>query len=307
MTSVNFPKRAGTLPDLSPNFIWTARKRSEDLKTVGAIRSAFYGLANKPAPLLTYETAKTEKGDGLKIVNLSLAPHSMSGFNVCPCSTSECRANCIGHTAGLNQFETQQIAKLWRTQLLFTDFACFMRLLLAELNAVVRNNKAPIALRLNTYSDLNWSPVEHLIRDAIGPDSIRFEYTKRKEFVSGSRSVSHLLFSSSKQEYKNNVFYAFSGRGPKFDSPEFLNSVIERGHNVAVVVDQLPTTKTLWGKPWMSGDANDRNVYLVDGHYLLLTPKGTLSDGSNFVYPIRNVDSDKKNAAMEKATRDSEK
>ena len=57
----------------------------------------------------------------------------------------------------------------------------------------------------------------------------------------------------------------------------------------------------------MSGDANDRNVYLVDGHYLLLTPKGTLSDGSNFVYPIRNVDSDKKNAAMEKATRDSEK
>ena len=289
MTSVNIKKRAGTLPDLSPNFIWTARKRSEDLKTVGAIRSAFYGLANKPAPLLTYETAKTEKGDGLKIVNLSLAPHSMSGHNVCPDSTKECRTNCIGHTAGLNKFETQQIAKLWRTQLLFTDFACFMRLLLAELNAVVRNS-GPIALRLNTYSDCDWSRYEDLIREAIGPQSIRFEYSKRKAFVSGDRSVSHSKkkngFDPSNSPWKNAVFYAFSGRGPKFDSPEFLNSVIDRGHNCAVVVDQLPTKKTLWGKPWISGDANDRNVYLVDGHYLLLTPKGTLSDGSNFVYRV---------------------
>lgn len=291
MTSVSIKKRAGTLPDLSPNFIWTARKRSEDIKTVAAIRSAFYGLANKPANLLTYETAKTEKGDGLKIVNLSLAPHSLSGFNVCPCSTAACRVNCIGHTAGLNKFESQQIAKLWRTQLLFTDFACFMRLLLAELNAVVRNN-GPIAFRANTYSDLEWSPVEHLIRDAIGSDSIRFEYTKRKAFVSGDRSVSHSKkkngFDPSNSPWKNSVFYAFSGRGPKFDAPEFLNSVIDRGHNVAVVVDQLPTTKTLWGKPWVSGDANDRNVYLVDGHYLLLTPKGTLSDNSNFVYKVGN-------------------
>ena len=291
MTSVSIKKRAGTLPDLSPDFIWTARKRSEDLKTVGAIRSAFYGLANKPAPLLTLDTTKIKKGDGLKIVNLSLAPHSLSGWNVCPCSTSECRANCIGHTAGLNKFPTQQIAKLWRTQLLFTDFDCFMRLLLAELNAVVRNNK-PIALRLNTYSDLDWSPVEYLIRDAIGSDSIRFEYTKRKAFVSGNRSVSlsdeKNGFHPTDSPLKNGVFYAFSGRGPKFDAPEFLNSVIDRGHNVAVVVDQLPTNKTLWGKPWVSGDANDRNVYLVDGHYLLLTPKGTLSDGSNFVYKVAN-------------------
>ncbi len=306
MTNVSIKKRAGTLPDLSPNFIWTARKRSEDLKTVGAIRSAFYGLANKPAPLLTYETAKTEKGDGLKIVNLSLAPHLMSGYNVCPSSTKECRANCIGHSAGLNKFETQQIAKLWRTQLLFTDFDCFMRLLLAELNSVVRNN-GPIALRLNTYSDLDWSPVEHLICDAIGSDSIRFEYTKRKTFVSGNRSLSHSKkkngFDPTDSPLKNGVFYAFSGRGPKFDTPEFLNSVLDRGHNCAVVVDELPTTKTLWGKPWVSGDANDRNVYLVDGHYLLLTPKGTLSDGSNFVYAIRNVDSDTARAAG----RDSEK
>jgi len=135
---------------------------------------------------------------------------------------------------------------------------------------------------------LDWSRYEDLFRDAIGSDSIRFEYTKRKAFVSGNRSVSHLLFSSAKQEYKNDVFYAFSGRGPKFDAPEFLNSVIDRGHNVALVVDELPTTKTLWGKPWISGDANDRNVYLVDGHCLLLTPKGTLSDSSNFVYKVGN-------------------
>ena len=265
MTNVSIKKRPGTLPDLSPNFIWTARKRSEDLKTVGAIRSAFYGLADVPANLLTYETAKTEKGDGLKIVNLSLAPHSMSGYNVCPSSTSECRENCIGHSAGLNKFETQQIAKLWRTQLLFTDFNCFMRLLLAELNAVVRNN-GPIAFRANTYSDLDWSRYEDLFRDAIGSDSIRFEYTKRKAFVSGNRAVSHFkrkrAFDLINGPAKNGVFYAFSGRGPRFDTPEFLNSVI------------------------------DRNVYLVDGHYLLLTPKGTLSDSSNFVYRVGDADSD---------------
>ena len=292
MTSVSInKKRAGTLPDLSPNFIWTVRKRSEDLKTVSVIRSAFYGLSNKPAPLLTYETAKTEKGDGLKILNLSLAPHSMSGFNVCPSSTKECRNNCIGHTSGLNKFPKQQTAKLWRTQLLFSDFPCFMRLLLAELNSVVRNN-GPIAFRANTYSDLDWSPVENLIREAIGSESIRFEYTKRKTFVSGNRFLSHSKkkngFHPTGSPRKNSVFYAFSGRGPKFDSPEFLNSVIDRGHNVAVVVDELPTTKTLWGRPWVSGDDNDRNVYLVDGHYLLLTPKGTLSDSSNFVYKVGN-------------------
>ena len=295
MTSVSIKKRPGTLPDLSPNFIWTARKRSEDLKTVGAIRSAFYGLGNVPANLLTYDTAKIEKGDGLKIVNLSLAPHSMSGHNVCPSSTKQCRENCIGHSAGLNQFPTQQIAKLWRTQLLFTDFNCFMRLLLAELNSVVRNN-GPIALRLNAYSDLDWSRYEDLIRQAIGPDSIRFEYTKRKAFVSGDRSVSHskrkIDFDLSNSPWKNAVFYAFSGRGPNLDTPEFLNSVIDRGHNIGLIVDRFPTTKTLWGKPWISGDDNDRNVYLVDGHYLLLTPKGSLSDSSSFVYRVGDADSD---------------
>lgn len=291
-TIVSIKKRAGTLPDLSPNFFWTARKRSEDLKKLGEIRSA-YGLTgtSSQTKLLTYETAKTEKGQGLKILNLSLAPHSMSGFNVCPSSTKECRKNCIGHTSGLNKFETQQIAKLWRTQLLFTDFDCFMRLLLAELNSVVRNN-GPIAFRANTYSDCDWSRYEDLIRQAIGPQSIRFEYTKRKDLIKGNRSLSHSKkkngFDPTGSPLKNSVFYAFSGRGPKFDSPEFLNSVIDRRHNVAVVVDELPTTKTLWGKPWISGDANDRNVYLVDGHYLLLTPKGTLSDSSNFVYKVGN-------------------
>ena len=279
MTTVTINKghRAGTLPELPPNFFWTARKRPEDVRYLDGIRSA-YGLTGTSSntKLLTYDTYKIAKGDGLRILNLSLAPHKLSGFNLCPSSTSDCRANCIGWYSGLNKFPDQQLAKLWRTEFLYSNFPAFMRLLLAELNSTVRNH-GPVALRLNTYSDLNWSPVSHMIWGAIGEDSISFEYTKRKEFVSGARP----------KWGKQYTHFAYSAKGRRFDDPEYLAGVVSRGHNVAIVCDRLPTGKTLFGRPWVNGDDNDRNVFLHSGKFIVLLPKGTLNTSSDFVYTLK--------------------
>lgn len=68
---------------------------------------------------LMASNGKTEKstGEGVSTIGLAMAPHHLSGFaNVCPHSTAECRANCLGTEAGSLRGDANVSAKMIRTQ-----------------------------------------------------------------------------------------------------------------------------------------------------------------------------------------------
>src|SRR5574343_345444 len=128
--------------------------------------------------LLTTQNAKTTKGEvigpGYLTGILYLAPHKLSGYNVCPWSTPGCRKACL-YSAGRGRFSNVQQARIKKTQLLFKDKQAFVAQLFAEFPHIIfyDYSKAPLSLRSNrpsnyyltqSYSELfdlsNWLPQE---------------------------------------------------------------------------------------------------------------------------------------------------
>lgn len=104
---------------------------------------------------------KLEKSvPGYKITGLSLAPHTVAGGpTVCPFSTVECRAVCLGTETGHNQMATALAAKVRRTKFWFEHPERFKAQLATEVqraraSAVKAGLK--LAVRLNVYSDILW-------------------------------------------------------------------------------------------------------------------------------------------------------
>jgi hypothetical protein len=104
---------------------------------------------------------KLEKSvPGWKITGLSLAPHTMAGGpTVCPYSTVECRAVCLGTETGLNVLKTALEAKVKRTKLWLDHPERFKAQLATEIQRARRSAHAlglKLAVRLNVYSDIRW-------------------------------------------------------------------------------------------------------------------------------------------------------
>jgi hypothetical protein len=93
---------------------------------------------------------------GWQTLSLSLAPADMSGIDVCPCSTEECRMSCIGHSAGnAKRFKTVIDSRIARTRFLFKYPEEAMGIIKHELESWVHKSRKR-AVRLNTFSDIAW-------------------------------------------------------------------------------------------------------------------------------------------------------
>lgn len=71
---------------------------------------------------LMKSNGKTDKssGEGVLTIGLAMAPHHLSGLaNVCPHSSTDCRANCLGTEAGTLRGDANVSAKMIRTQFVF--------------------------------------------------------------------------------------------------------------------------------------------------------------------------------------------
>src|SRR5262249_37055240 len=114
--------------------------------------------------------AKGEKR-GYRTAVLHLAPHTLSGFNVCPAATAGCAAACL-NTAGRgglgldvrdpSKTNTIQQARIRRTRFYFEDRPSFVSRLELELERFIRQCKRDgfkPAVRLNGTSDLRWENV----------------------------------------------------------------------------------------------------------------------------------------------------
>lgn len=104
---------------------------------------------------------KLEKSvPGWKLTGLSLAPHTVGGGpTVCPYSTAECRAVCLGTETGLNRLDSAIKAKIKKTELWHAHPERFRAQLASEIQRQRRSAHAlnlKLAIRLNVYSDLVW-------------------------------------------------------------------------------------------------------------------------------------------------------
>ena len=162
---------------------------------------ASFGVSSLLAkPDANPKLAKGEK-QGILSAPLHLAPHKLSGHNVCPMATRGCIAACL-HTAGNPAYQSgKDRARIARTRLYFGNRPLFLALLIAEIAAHEKAAKRKgmiAAVRLNATSDIKWESVR---MNNIGntlfsmfPNVVFYDYTK----LSNRRNLPvnyHLTFS----------------------------------------------------------------------------------------------------------------
>lgn len=163
-------------------------------------------------------------GRGVYTSILHLAPHNLSGYNVCPWATAGCSAACL-NTAGRGHMPGVQRARIERTHMFHTRHDEFMAQLVGEVEAHERAAKSKgmiPAVRLNGTSDLRW---EAIFPFDLFPEVKFYDYTKFPPHKRGVLPPNYkLTFSLS--EHKNSVDNA--------------RKALVYGWNVAVVYDFIP-------------------------------------------------------------------
>lgn len=226
--------------------------------------------------------AKTVKGlkKGILTGVMYLAPHSISGYQVCPNASDGCKDACL-YTSGHGRFTNTQIARINKTKWFFEDRESFMATLVKNVESLIRKadreNLIP-AVRLNGTSDIAWEKIA-CVRDGVHYRSIIeafseiqwYDYTK---ILNRKRALSlpnyHLTFSLAE------------------DNDADAIKALRQGYNLAVVMrlgrnDPKPE---IWsGFNVIDGDETD--VRFLDpecGTVVALFAKGdAIKDTSGFV------------------------
>ena len=226
--------------------------------------------------LLTLSNPKVQKGTKLGYLTaiLHLAPHKLSGVNVCPKASPECIALCL-NTAGrggiIRKGDTTnriQECRIRRTRLFVENREEFFHQLSADIVKVekiaMKLNLTP-AIRLNGTSDIRWENLNVFggqnIFDLF-PTVQFYDYTK----ISGRLSLPnyHITFSRSEMN--------------EVETAEEMDS----GRNIAVVFDEVPSFYK--GRPVVDGDVSDLRFLDPTGVVVGLKAKGKARKGTyNFV------------------------
>ena len=216
--------------------------------------------------LLSANNTKIKKGEklGWKTLGLSLAPHTISGKNLCPHASEGCALACL-NTAGMGVFSNVQKARLEKTKYLLENRSEFLAQLKKEIaNAKKRIEK--LAIRLNVLSDLPW---HNLVEMEKNKEVQFYDYTPNP-----SRMIQFL-----KGELPSNYHLTFSR---KENNQAHVELILSMGGNVAVVFDKLP--KTYLGKEVVDGDETDLRFLDKKGVVVGLKAKGKgKKDESGFV------------------------
>ena len=177
-------------------------------------------------PLLTYENAKTTKGETLGILTaiLYLAPSNLSGTDICPKASDGCRAACL-FTAGRGAFQNVHDARMRKTLQFLDDKTAFIVLLDYEImKAKKKASKLglKLAVRLNGTSDILW---ERLKLSAVSGSLIEshsdvqfYDYTKISSRFNRAIAPNYSLTFSKSETNKNEAL-----------------KLLKLGHNAAVV------------------------------------------------------------------------
>jgi hypothetical protein len=216
--------------------------------------------------------AKTIKGQskGYMTGILYLSPANESGKNLCAHASIGCKAACL-YTAGRGAMSNVKNARMKKTLEFISDRESFSAQIKKDIDFIVRKAKKDgmtPCIRLNGTSDLPWHNIGEIMQTF--PHVQFYDYTP-----SPFRMLQFL-----KGELPENYHLTFSR---KEDNDGFVETILERGGNVAVVfADELPTS---WkGKAVVNGDETD--LRFLDGKNVVvgLKAKGKgKKDESGFV------------------------
>lgn len=226
--------------------------------------------------------AKTVKGlkKGILTGILYLAPHDISGYQVCAMASEGCKAACI-YSAGHGRYSSVQKSRINKTRWFMEERDTFLKQLVKNIEALERKahreGLVPV-VRLNGTSDLPWEKFS-VVRQGVEfrnimqafPNISFYDYTKirgRKAAIN-TRNY-HLTFSLSEENDTQAI------------------KAIDEGYNVAVVMRlgrNDPKPETWAGYPVIDGDENDaRFLDPKGGHVVALFAKGDgIHDESGFV------------------------
>lgn len=221
--------------------------------------------------ILGFKNAKTEKGEKKDVRTgiVYLAPHKVSGKNLCAFATEGCAKACL-YSAGRGRFSTIQKARIKKTRFFLDYREDFMRQLKSEISKHQRyceRNNMQCAVRLNGTSDIPWEKVK---LDGISimehfPGVQFYDYTKNPHRNVEALPNYHLTFSRAD------------------GNEEHVETALSNGMNVAVVFrDELPDEYL--GRKVIDGDLDD--LRFLDGENVVvgLKAKGAAKkDTSGFV------------------------
>jgi len=117
---------------------------------------------------------------------LYLAPASMSGYNVCPMSTEECRTACLSES-GHNRIDVKKNAinnaRIKKTKLFFEQREFFMAWLVTEIEKAkyqAESSGYKFSVRLNGTSDIEPTRFQHngKVLFELFDDVMFYDYTK---------------------------------------------------------------------------------------------------------------------------------
>ena len=216
--------------------------------------------------------AKTIKGQSLGVLTgiLYLAPHTISGFQVCPKASPQCRDACL-YTAGRGIYSKVQKARIAKTLAFFNEREKFMEILVNDIKSLIKKaKKAKMtpAVRLNGTSDIAWEKIacvvdgEKFKNVMVAFPNVQFYcYTK----ILGRKAALalpnyHLTFSLSEENDSDAI------------------KALSQGYNIAVVMntkENEPKPATWGGYPVVDGDETDVRFYdPKGGHIVALSAKG---------------------------------
>jgi len=190
------------------------------------------------------KVAKNGKMDVLT-APMHLAPHNLSGFQVCPQASEGCAAACL-HTAGNPAYMAQKDAsRKAKTVAYFKERDAFMAVLFFEIAALERKanqRDMECGIRLNATSDLPWE--KRTVSLQYGPDRPAHEVNLMQWFNGVQfydyTKITKRAIAFAKGDMPENYHLTFSKTE---DNDADCIKVLEAGGNVAVVCS-LPVYKT---------------------------------------------------------------
>ena len=248
----------------------------EDIEQSEQFSSLF---SRKPDQLLSVGVdAKTVKSLGVNVLTgiLYLAPHSISGQNVCPLAKiAQCDVPCL-NLSGRGSMSNVQMARLRKTLYWQQYPSEFLEQIKSEVYKLIhkaKKNNQTLAIRLNGTSDIRWETYLHEFMESTRYNVRWYDYTKIP-----NRQVNPNIY---------DLTYSFSGvkEYQKFVSEALDNPSIKR---IAVVFrnEKLPTTYTINGVTLPVVNGYDTDARFLDPTSVIvgLCAKGpAIQDTTGFV------------------------
>ncbi len=239
------------------------------------------GVGDKNPKLLK----SNKSGLGYMTVGLPLAPHKVSGYQVCPHSTPGCRSSCIFSAGHAQVFQNIGRGRIARTRLFFEERDVFAEMLRRELRLAEQQAASAsklLAVRLNIFSDIAWEKVFPWLFDDFFLVQF-YDYTKNPRRAAAC--AAGLM--------PRNYSLCFSRSE---NNQEDCLEVLRKGGNVSVVFGVTPKAwkkgnrpKSWYGWEVTDGDRTDLRFLDPPGTVTGLYAKGSgRKDASGFV--VRNYE-----------------